>query len=198
MNATLRNNIRIAEFTLVGAGALVMKDTTPRSVFVAARTAAVLQDQRSRGTLTHAVGEARADHRAERASGLDRNPCGAAGRAYGGCARPGLLQLTRCAEPRPHRLRHAVVAGARWSPGVQSRSGHLAWRTWRVRRCGRHEFLPRGAERPFVSLLHRLGARRQRAFLPAAPVSPSATTMACTSGVCRVARYWIAPRWILF
>ena len=39
VNATLRNNIRIAEFTLVGAGALVMKDTTPRSVFVAARTA---------------------------------------------------------------------------------------------------------------------------------------------------------------
>ena len=39
VNATLRNNIRIAEFTLVGAGALVIKDTTPRSVFVAARTA---------------------------------------------------------------------------------------------------------------------------------------------------------------
>ena len=39
VNATLRNNIKIAEFTLVGAGALVMKDTTPRSVFVAARTA---------------------------------------------------------------------------------------------------------------------------------------------------------------
>jgi sugar O-acyltransferase (sialic acid O-acetyltransferase NeuD family) len=39
VNATLRNNIRIAEFTLVGAGALIMKDTTPRSVFVAARTA---------------------------------------------------------------------------------------------------------------------------------------------------------------
>ncbi len=39
VNATLRNNIRIAEFTLVGAGALVMKHTTPRSVFVAERTA---------------------------------------------------------------------------------------------------------------------------------------------------------------
>jgi sugar O-acyltransferase (sialic acid O-acetyltransferase NeuD family) len=38
VNATLRNNIRIAEFTLVGAGALIMKNTTPRSVFVAERT----------------------------------------------------------------------------------------------------------------------------------------------------------------
>jgi sugar O-acyltransferase (sialic acid O-acetyltransferase NeuD family) len=38
VNATLRNGITLGEFTLVGAGALVMKNTRPRSVFVAART----------------------------------------------------------------------------------------------------------------------------------------------------------------
>jgi len=38
VNATLRNNITIAEYTLVGAGALIMKNTTPRSVFVPNRT----------------------------------------------------------------------------------------------------------------------------------------------------------------
>ena len=38
VNAVLRDNIRVADFTLVGADALVMKDTTPGSVFVARRT----------------------------------------------------------------------------------------------------------------------------------------------------------------
>ena len=38
VNATLRNDITVAPFTLVGAGALIMKDTTARSVFVPART----------------------------------------------------------------------------------------------------------------------------------------------------------------
>jgi acetyltransferase-like isoleucine patch superfamily enzyme len=38
VNATLRNAITVAEFTLIGAGALVMKDTQPRSVYVGART----------------------------------------------------------------------------------------------------------------------------------------------------------------
>jgi sugar O-acyltransferase (sialic acid O-acetyltransferase NeuD family) len=37
VNATLRNAITIAEYTLVGAGAIVMKDTTPRSVYLGAR-----------------------------------------------------------------------------------------------------------------------------------------------------------------
>jgi sugar O-acyltransferase (sialic acid O-acetyltransferase NeuD family) len=37
VNATLRNSIRIAEFTLIGAGAVVMKDTAPRSVYLGAR-----------------------------------------------------------------------------------------------------------------------------------------------------------------
>lgn len=37
VNATLRNSITIAEFTLVGAGALVMKNTEPRSVYLGAR-----------------------------------------------------------------------------------------------------------------------------------------------------------------
>ena len=38
VNATLGNGITVAPFTLVGAGALIMKDTTARSVFVPART----------------------------------------------------------------------------------------------------------------------------------------------------------------
>jgi sugar O-acyltransferase (sialic acid O-acetyltransferase NeuD family) len=38
VNATLRNNITLAEYTLVGAGALIMKNTTPRSAFVPNRT----------------------------------------------------------------------------------------------------------------------------------------------------------------
>jgi sugar O-acyltransferase (sialic acid O-acetyltransferase NeuD family) len=37
VNATLRNSIRIAEFSLIGAGALVMKDTRPRSVYMGTR-----------------------------------------------------------------------------------------------------------------------------------------------------------------
>lgn len=37
VNATLRNSITLGEFTLVGAGALVMKDTAPRSVYLGAR-----------------------------------------------------------------------------------------------------------------------------------------------------------------
>jgi sugar O-acyltransferase (sialic acid O-acetyltransferase NeuD family) len=38
VNATLRNDIAIADFTLVGAGSLVMKNTRPGDVFAAART----------------------------------------------------------------------------------------------------------------------------------------------------------------
>jgi sugar O-acyltransferase (sialic acid O-acetyltransferase NeuD family) len=38
VNATLRDNIEIGEFTLVGAGALIMKSTPQRSVFVSLRT----------------------------------------------------------------------------------------------------------------------------------------------------------------
>ena len=38
VNATLRNSITIAEFTLIGAGALVTKNTEPRSVYVGARS----------------------------------------------------------------------------------------------------------------------------------------------------------------
>jgi sugar O-acyltransferase (sialic acid O-acetyltransferase NeuD family) len=37
VNATLRNSITIAEFTLIGAGALVMKNTAPRSVYLGTR-----------------------------------------------------------------------------------------------------------------------------------------------------------------
>jgi sugar O-acyltransferase (sialic acid O-acetyltransferase NeuD family) len=38
VNATLRNSITIAEGTLIGAGAVIMKDTVPKGVYVAART----------------------------------------------------------------------------------------------------------------------------------------------------------------
>jgi sugar O-acyltransferase (sialic acid O-acetyltransferase NeuD family) len=38
VNATLRNSITIAEGTLVGAGAVIMKDTVPKGVYVAGRT----------------------------------------------------------------------------------------------------------------------------------------------------------------
>ena len=38
VNATLRNAITIAEYTLIGAGAVVMQDTSPRSVYVGSRT----------------------------------------------------------------------------------------------------------------------------------------------------------------
>ena len=38
VNATLRNSITIAEFTLIGAGALVTKNTEPRSVYLGARS----------------------------------------------------------------------------------------------------------------------------------------------------------------
>jgi acetyltransferase-like isoleucine patch superfamily enzyme len=38
VNATLRNSITIREFTLIGAGALVMKDTAARSVYLGARS----------------------------------------------------------------------------------------------------------------------------------------------------------------
>jgi sugar O-acyltransferase (sialic acid O-acetyltransferase NeuD family) len=38
VNATLGNGITIAPFTLVGAGALIMKDTTPLAVFAPSRT----------------------------------------------------------------------------------------------------------------------------------------------------------------
>jgi len=37
VNATLRNSVTLGEFTLVGAGALVMKNTRPRSVYLGAR-----------------------------------------------------------------------------------------------------------------------------------------------------------------
>lgn len=37
VNATLRNAIHIAEYTLIGAGALVMKDTAPHSVYLGTR-----------------------------------------------------------------------------------------------------------------------------------------------------------------
>ena len=46
VNATLRNGITIAEYTLVGAGALIMKDTAPRSVYIA-RSAPVRPTRRS-------------------------------------------------------------------------------------------------------------------------------------------------------
>ena len=39
VNATIRNAITIAPETLVGAGAIVMADTTPKSVYVPDRTA---------------------------------------------------------------------------------------------------------------------------------------------------------------
>ncbi len=38
VNATIGNGVTVAPFTLVGAGALIMKDTTARSVFVPGRT----------------------------------------------------------------------------------------------------------------------------------------------------------------
>ena len=38
VNATLGNGITVAAFTLVGAGALIMKDTTPHTVFAPSRT----------------------------------------------------------------------------------------------------------------------------------------------------------------
>jgi sugar O-acyltransferase (sialic acid O-acetyltransferase NeuD family) len=38
VNATLRNSISVAPHSLVGAGALIMKDTSERSVYVPART----------------------------------------------------------------------------------------------------------------------------------------------------------------
>jgi sugar O-acyltransferase (sialic acid O-acetyltransferase NeuD family) len=38
VNATLRNSITIGSETLIGAGAVVMKDTAPKSVYVPART----------------------------------------------------------------------------------------------------------------------------------------------------------------
>jgi sugar O-acyltransferase (sialic acid O-acetyltransferase NeuD family) len=38
VNATIGNGVTLAEFTLVGAGALIMKDTTPRAVFAPSRT----------------------------------------------------------------------------------------------------------------------------------------------------------------
>jgi sugar O-acyltransferase (sialic acid O-acetyltransferase NeuD family) len=39
VNATLRNGLTIAPETLVGAGAIIMKDTEPKSVYVPERTA---------------------------------------------------------------------------------------------------------------------------------------------------------------
>jgi sugar O-acyltransferase (sialic acid O-acetyltransferase NeuD family) len=39
VNATLRNGLTIAPETLIGAGAIIMKDTEPRSVYVPERTA---------------------------------------------------------------------------------------------------------------------------------------------------------------
>jgi sugar O-acyltransferase (sialic acid O-acetyltransferase NeuD family) len=39
VNATLRNGITIAPETLIGAGAIIMKDTEPKNVFVPERTA---------------------------------------------------------------------------------------------------------------------------------------------------------------
>jgi len=38
VNATLRNGITVADYTLIGAGAVVMKDTLARSVYIASRT----------------------------------------------------------------------------------------------------------------------------------------------------------------
>jgi sugar O-acyltransferase (sialic acid O-acetyltransferase NeuD family) len=38
VNATLRNSITLGTETLVGAGAVIMKDTAPKSVYVAGRT----------------------------------------------------------------------------------------------------------------------------------------------------------------
>jgi acetyltransferase-like isoleucine patch superfamily enzyme len=38
VNATIGNGVTIADFTLVGGGALIMKDTTPRAVFAPSRT----------------------------------------------------------------------------------------------------------------------------------------------------------------
>jgi sugar O-acyltransferase (sialic acid O-acetyltransferase NeuD family) len=38
VNATLRNAITVAEYSLIGAGALVMKNTLPRSVYLGSRT----------------------------------------------------------------------------------------------------------------------------------------------------------------
>jgi sugar O-acyltransferase (sialic acid O-acetyltransferase NeuD family) len=38
VNATLRNSIAIGDETLIGAGAIVMKDTRPKSVYVPDRT----------------------------------------------------------------------------------------------------------------------------------------------------------------
>jgi sugar O-acyltransferase (sialic acid O-acetyltransferase NeuD family) len=37
VNATLRDSVRVADYTLVGAGALIMKNTTERSVYLGAR-----------------------------------------------------------------------------------------------------------------------------------------------------------------
>jgi UDP-3-O-[3-hydroxymyristoyl] glucosamine N-acyltransferase len=38
VNATLRNSLTIAESTLIGAGAVIMKSTAAKSVYVANRT----------------------------------------------------------------------------------------------------------------------------------------------------------------
>jgi len=37
VNATLRDSVRIADYTLIGAGALIMKNTTERSVYLGTR-----------------------------------------------------------------------------------------------------------------------------------------------------------------
>jgi sugar O-acyltransferase (sialic acid O-acetyltransferase NeuD family) len=63
VNATLRNSITIAEFTLIGAGALVMKDGTPSVYWAPAQRGS--QNQRRRGCRP-GVGQARADIRAGR------------------------------------------------------------------------------------------------------------------------------------
>jgi carbonic anhydrase/acetyltransferase-like protein (isoleucine patch superfamily) len=38
VNATLRNSINIAPESLIGAGAIIMKSTVPKGVYVASRT----------------------------------------------------------------------------------------------------------------------------------------------------------------
>jgi sugar O-acyltransferase (sialic acid O-acetyltransferase NeuD family) len=40
VNATLRNAITVGEYSLIGAGAVIMKDTAPRSVYIGSRTRA--------------------------------------------------------------------------------------------------------------------------------------------------------------
>ena len=165
----MRNGVTIGDHTLIGAGALIMKNTRAAIGLRGRPHRQVRQDQRPGGSVADGLGQAGADHRAARSGAVGRHPRGAAGRARDATA----ATASTSARVMPRNRAHigyadlSLDAGAP-PPVVQrrrpccrpARSARSTTPASRVSCLVAHD-------EPAVPLLHGLGARGERAVLPA-------------------------------